>query len=306
MSRTRPTTVTTLTAARRRRLLPRPSSGRPSSPSTGGSCGTTTRTSRCSARAVTRSRAWPVVGLAMHAANGAVFGLAYHELRSVADAGARQARARRARGALSARRVRRPLPPGARPGRGGTRLRTRARSRRRRGGTCSSAPSSAGSRTSDPHVVLAPLAACRDAGRTFTLRAAERRRPRLVAARLALADELADAASRERASYRRRRSRVNLFVLGGTLDLPGALAAYALPLPRRARRSASGVRRCRSRRRARISPGRRRWTSRTTSGGRSRLPRRTACVDWAPKVDDAASSAATRSTGRARGAPGAA
>jgi hypothetical protein len=32
-------------------------------------------------KAVTRSRAWPVVGLAMHAANGAVFGLAYHELR---------------------------------------------------------------------------------------------------------------------------------------------------------------------------------------------------------------------------------
>ena len=32
-------------------------------------------------KAVTRSRAWPVVGLALHAANGAVFGLAYHELR---------------------------------------------------------------------------------------------------------------------------------------------------------------------------------------------------------------------------------
>ena len=32
-------------------------------------------------KAVTRSRAWPVVGLAMHAANGAVFGLAFHELR---------------------------------------------------------------------------------------------------------------------------------------------------------------------------------------------------------------------------------
>jgi len=32
-------------------------------------------------KAVTRSRAWPAVGLAMHAANGAVFGLAYHELR---------------------------------------------------------------------------------------------------------------------------------------------------------------------------------------------------------------------------------
>jgi hypothetical protein len=32
-------------------------------------------------KTVTRSRAWPVVGLAMHAANGAVFGLAFHELR---------------------------------------------------------------------------------------------------------------------------------------------------------------------------------------------------------------------------------
>jgi hypothetical protein len=32
-------------------------------------------------KAVTRSRAWPVVGLALHAGNGAVFGLAYHEVR---------------------------------------------------------------------------------------------------------------------------------------------------------------------------------------------------------------------------------
>jgi hypothetical protein len=32
-------------------------------------------------KAVTRTRAWPVVGLAIHAANGAVFGIAYHELR---------------------------------------------------------------------------------------------------------------------------------------------------------------------------------------------------------------------------------
>ena len=37
---------------------------------------------------VTRSRAWPVVGLAMHAANGAVFGLAYHELRKRRGTGA--------------------------------------------------------------------------------------------------------------------------------------------------------------------------------------------------------------------------
>ena len=39
-------------------------------------------------KAVTRSRAWPVVGLAMHAANGAVFGLAYHELRRRRDVSA--------------------------------------------------------------------------------------------------------------------------------------------------------------------------------------------------------------------------
>ena len=32
-------------------------------------------------KAVTRSRAWPLVGLTLHAANGAVFGLAYHALR---------------------------------------------------------------------------------------------------------------------------------------------------------------------------------------------------------------------------------
>ena len=39
-------------------------------------------------KAVTRSRAWPVVGLALHAANGAVFGLAYHELRRRRNVGA--------------------------------------------------------------------------------------------------------------------------------------------------------------------------------------------------------------------------
>lgn len=32
-------------------------------------------------KAVTRSRAWPAVGLALHAVNGAVFGLAFHEVR---------------------------------------------------------------------------------------------------------------------------------------------------------------------------------------------------------------------------------
>ncbi|MGN6799645.1 MAG: hypothetical protein ACTHKS_16005 [Gaiellaceae bacterium] len=32
-------------------------------------------------KTVTRSKAWPIVGLAMHAGNGAVFAVAYHELR---------------------------------------------------------------------------------------------------------------------------------------------------------------------------------------------------------------------------------
>jgi hypothetical protein len=39
-------------------------------------------------KAVTRSRAWPLVGLAMHAANGALFGLAYHEVRRRRDVSA--------------------------------------------------------------------------------------------------------------------------------------------------------------------------------------------------------------------------
>jgi hypothetical protein len=34
-------------------------------------------------KAVTRSRAWPAVGLALHALNGAMFGLAFHEVRRV-------------------------------------------------------------------------------------------------------------------------------------------------------------------------------------------------------------------------------
>jgi len=33
-------------------------------------------------KAVTRGPLWPAVGLAAHAANGALFGLAYHELRA--------------------------------------------------------------------------------------------------------------------------------------------------------------------------------------------------------------------------------
>ncbi len=33
-------------------------------------------------KAVTRSRMWPVAGLALHAANGALFGLAYRELQA--------------------------------------------------------------------------------------------------------------------------------------------------------------------------------------------------------------------------------
>jgi hypothetical protein len=31
---------------------------------------------------VTRSRAWPIAGVALHAANGAAFGLAFHEVRA--------------------------------------------------------------------------------------------------------------------------------------------------------------------------------------------------------------------------------
>jgi hypothetical protein len=37
---------------------------------------------------VTRSRAWPFAGLALHAANGAVFGLAYREVRRRTGLGA--------------------------------------------------------------------------------------------------------------------------------------------------------------------------------------------------------------------------
>src|SRR3954470_16976839 len=39
-------------------------------------------------KAVTRSRAWPLAGLAMHAANGAVFGVAYAQARRRAGAAA--------------------------------------------------------------------------------------------------------------------------------------------------------------------------------------------------------------------------
>jgi hypothetical protein len=39
-------------------------------------------------KAVTRSRAWPLAGLALHAANGAAFGLAYAALRRRRDVGA--------------------------------------------------------------------------------------------------------------------------------------------------------------------------------------------------------------------------
>lgn len=37
-------------------------------------------------KAVTRSRAWPVAGLAIHAANGAVFGLVFEQVRRRRDA----------------------------------------------------------------------------------------------------------------------------------------------------------------------------------------------------------------------------
>ncbi len=40
-------------------------------------------------KAVTRSRAWPFVGLAVHAANGAAFGLAFNEVRRVTRAPSR-------------------------------------------------------------------------------------------------------------------------------------------------------------------------------------------------------------------------
>jgi hypothetical protein len=40
-------------------------------------------------KAVTRSRVWPAAGLALHAVNGALFGLAFHEVRRVTGAPAR-------------------------------------------------------------------------------------------------------------------------------------------------------------------------------------------------------------------------
>jgi hypothetical protein len=39
-------------------------------------------------KAVTRSRAWPIAGLALHAANGAAFGLGYAQLRRRRGVGA--------------------------------------------------------------------------------------------------------------------------------------------------------------------------------------------------------------------------
>ncbi len=41
-------------------------------------------------KAATRSRAWPAVGLALHCANGAVFGLAFGELRRRTHVGPRR------------------------------------------------------------------------------------------------------------------------------------------------------------------------------------------------------------------------
>jgi len=41
-------------------------------------------------KAVTRSAAWPLVGLSLHAANGALFGLAYARLRKRHDVSALQ------------------------------------------------------------------------------------------------------------------------------------------------------------------------------------------------------------------------
>ena len=52
----------------------------PSSRSTGGSSGTTIRTSRCSERRSPWAPAWRPLGFAIHALNGAIFGARYHEI----------------------------------------------------------------------------------------------------------------------------------------------------------------------------------------------------------------------------------
>lgn len=41
-------------------------------------------------KAVTRGRAWPVAGLALHVVNGAVFGIAFHEVRCRVPLGSRR------------------------------------------------------------------------------------------------------------------------------------------------------------------------------------------------------------------------
>ena len=145
---------------------------------------------------VTQSRAWPLVGLAMHAANGAAFGLAYHELRRRRDVSAiRLALTEHVAlfplGVLSTATTRPAVKPGSRMSS------ARARSRRRPGGISCSEPCSAGSPTSDP--ARRARAACR---RAFDARACgrrrERRRPRLRRGRLPGAGGARSASERAR------------------------------------------------------------------------------------------------------------
>ena len=71
----------------------------------------------------TRGRGWLPLGLAIHAANGALFGLAYYEIARAPGGGTGAARAAswrcRALALFSTGAPRRPPPPG--PGRGGRR-----------------------------------------------------------------------------------------------------------------------------------------------------------------------------------------
>ena len=69
-------------------------------------------------KAVTRGQHWRLTGFMLHAANGAVFGLGFDELRRRVRVNPRRLaagpRTRRAPHALSALLLRRPVPPGAR------------------------------------------------------------------------------------------------------------------------------------------------------------------------------------------------
>ena len=89
-------------------------------------------------KAVTRSRAWPLVGLAMHAANGAVFGVAYAQARTRGTSAVTMALAEHTvlfpLGAIVDRRH------PARGRKGLATLWSKRASRKRPSGTCSSAP----------------------------------------------------------------------------------------------------------------------------------------------------------------------